>query len=288
MSDVIFSRFRSPSARDLASLTLRSLGHVRYRPPTACVRPDGWHVDVLVHTVGGCARGVIDGVRSTATAGSLWIHPRDRAYRFDIDPKVAFWEGRWIEVDGAWLRPLIARLGLAGVHHVPGCAGAAGVVDELFACFRAAGAERGEGDADDHAGALIWRILAIAGDAARRRRARVDPSGLAVERARRFALTDLGRAIRLDDLARAAGLSPFHFARVFKARTGASPIDWLRGARLARAQELLRAGEDIKRVARAVGYGSAAHFTTAFTRQVGYPPGAFRDHAVGDGRGDEA
>nr|MBA3848274.1 hypothetical protein [Planctomycetota bacterium] len=48
MSDHLFVRHRSPTARDLAALTLRSVGHVRYRPPTACVRPDGWHVDALV------------------------------------------------------------------------------------------------------------------------------------------------------------------------------------------------------------------------------------------------
>ena len=51
----------------------------------------------------------------------------------------------------------------------------------------------------------------------------------------------LGDDLTLDDLAAAAGLSRFHFARAFRRSTGTSPHRWLVARRMARARELLAA-----------------------------------------------
>jgi AraC family transcriptional regulator len=50
----------------------------------------------------------------------------------------------------------------------------------------------------------------------------------------------LAESISLEELARSAGLSPFHFARQFKAATGHPPHDYHIRMRVDRAQELLR------------------------------------------------
>jgi AraC family transcriptional regulator len=50
----------------------------------------------------------------------------------------------------------------------------------------------------------------------------------------------LAESVSLDDLARVAQLSPFHFARQFKAATGHPPHDYHIRMRVDRAQELLR------------------------------------------------
>src|SRR4051812_11606439 len=199
------------------------------------------------------------------------IHRGDRPYRFDIDPEVGFWEGRWIELDGPWLRPLLAQCGLLETTHIAGCAAVGPVIEDLYERFRA------DGTAADHEGAaLVWRVLALAERAALRDRVRADPSAQAIERVRRHIRQHLGQGLTLRDLAAVAGLSAFHFARRFKQRTGAAPMAYVRAARIARAQELLLDGVDIKRVARAVGYASAEHFSAAFSRGIGCAPGAFR------------
>ena len=83
--------------------------------------------------------------------------------------------------------------------------------------------------------------------------------------------------IGVDDLARAAGLSRFHFSREFRKAFGESPHAYLLTRRLERAAALLR-GTD-RRVAEicfAVGLRSVGSFTTSFTRTFGVSPTAYR------------
>jgi AraC-like DNA-binding protein len=70
---------------------------------------------------------------------------------------------------------------------------------------------------------------------------------------------DVGSAASLTALARDAGLSPYHLARRFRARTGRSLHQYRLALRLAGAQALLRAGAD-------------AHFGAAFRRAYGCTP----------------
>lgn len=83
--------------------------------------------------------------------------------------------------------------------------------------------------------------------------------------------------VSLKDLAEVAGLSPYHFARVFKLATGESPYHYLGSRRLARAQEMLSATElPLAELALACGFASQSHFTAAFTKSVGISPGRYR------------
>jgi AraC family transcriptional regulator len=45
--------------------------------------------------------------------------------------------------------------------------------------------------------------------------------------------------LTLDDLAEMAGLSPFHFARIFRAVSGVPPVEFQTSLRFARAKEML-------------------------------------------------
>jgi len=83
--------------------------------------------------------------------------------------------------------------------------------------------------------------------------------------------------ITLEDMAAAAGISKFHFAREFKARTGLSPVAFLRGYRVVRAMdELVSSTERISEVAAAAGYQNAAAFSRAFHKFTGSTPYLFR------------
>jgi AraC family transcriptional regulator len=87
----------------------------------------------------------------------------------------------------------------------------------------------------------------------------------------------LGEDVALADLAREASLSPFHFARCFKAATGMSPHRYLVERRVERARDLLTGTDaSLADVAAACGFCSQAHFTSAFKRESGITPGVFR------------
>ncbi|TRW17540.1 helix-turn-helix domain-containing protein [Glacieibacterium frigidum] len=91
-----------------------------------------------------------------------------------------------------------------------------------------------------------------------------------------FIEAELGRGISLDDIAGVAGLSPFHFSRVFKMATGETPYRFLGARRLARARALLAGAMPLAEIALACGFASQSHFTAAFTKAFGLSPGRYR------------
>jgi AraC family transcriptional regulator len=91
----------------------------------------------------------------------------------------------------------------------------------------------------------------------------------------------LDRELPLEELASAAYLSPFHFARLFKKVTGASPHAYHGTLRIERAQSLLaNTDASITEIATRVGYASHSHFTKAFRQSTGLTPRAFRTALV--------
>jgi AraC family transcriptional regulator len=92
-----------------------------------------------------------------------------------------------------------------------------------------------------------------------------------------FIEANLQESIGLDDLARAAGLSANHFLRVFKLATGETPYHFLRARRLERARQLLvDDAMPLAELALECGFANQAHFTAAFSREVGVSPGRYR------------
>lgn len=87
---------------------------------------------------------------------------------------------------------------------------------------------------------------------------------------------NLDRPASLEDLAAEAGLSPFHFQRMFRASHGLSPRAFLEHLRVEEAKRLMRAGVGLAEVASACGFAHQSHFTRAFRTVTGTTPGAWR------------
>jgi AraC-like DNA-binding protein len=83
--------------------------------------------------------------------------------------------------------------------------------------------------------------------------------------------------VGVKDMARAAGLSPAHFSREFRAAFGESPHAYLLTRRLERAaQLLLTTDRSVAEICFSVGLSSVGSFTTSFTRTYGMSPTAYR------------
>lgn len=83
--------------------------------------------------------------------------------------------------------------------------------------------------------------------------------------------------LSLPELATVAGLSQFHFARLFKATTGESPHQYVLSLRVARARDLLREpGRPVAEIASASGFKGPVQFNRAFARIVGMTPSEYR------------
>lgn len=98
-----------------------------------------------------------------------------------------------------------------------------------------------------------------------------------LRRAVEFMHDNCGRELSLSEIAAAAYLSEFHFARLFKKITGFTPHAYLAGLRVERARRLLAESDlSIVEIGAAVGYASQSHFTKVFREATGLTPRAFR------------
>src|SRR5215510_8158381 len=89
--------------------------------------------------------------------------------------------------------------------------------------------------------------------------------------------------IDLEAAASEAGLSPFHFLRIFASVLGVTPHQYLVRCRLRHAASLLADdGRSITDVALDVGFGDLSNFVRTFHRAAGVSPGRFRRLARGD------
>ena len=112
--------------------------------------------------------------------------------------------------------------------------------------------------------------------------AAAEEAGHSAERRARLALRYIhdnlaAHTLSVAEVAAHIHVSPRHLTRLLRAFTGVAPARYIEQARLDRAALLLRRTDDpIKHVAAQVGYADVHHFTRAFARVAGRPPGAFR------------
>ena len=110
------------------------------------------------------------------------------------------------------------------------------------------------------------------------------PHAAAVERACRAIEAAAADEVlpTLDELARVAGLSPYHFHRMFKALTGLTPRQYAAARRTARVQAGLRPGRSVTAAYHDAGFGSSGRFYEHAGDVLGMPPRRYRDGGAGE------
>lgn len=97
------------------------------------------------------------------------------------------------------------------------------------------------------------------------------------QRVRGYIESNLDQPLALSQLAAQAGLSPWHFARLFRVSFGEPPHGYVMRRRLEVAQQKLLSSDDkILAIALDSGFGDQSQFTRAFRRQFGLAPGQYR------------
>jgi AraC family transcriptional regulator of adaptative response/methylated-DNA-[protein]-cysteine methyltransferase len=86
----------------------------------------------------------------------------------------------------------------------------------------------------------------------------------------------------LETLARACGMSRFHFHRVFRAQTGITPKAWAAARRAERLQRGLAGASSVLDAAFAAGFQSGGRFYAAAADALGMPPARYRGGGAGE------
>lgn len=85
------------------------------------------------------------------------------------------------------------------------------------------------------------------------------------------------QSLRLEDLARMAGLSRYHFLRAFKSVTGVTPHQWVLRARLRdAAHRLATSRSSVTEIALDAGFTDLSNFIRGFVAEYGVSPRKYR------------
>lgn len=99
-----------------------------------------------------------------------------------------------------------------------------------------------------------------------------------IGRAQRFMRFHFTENLSLQQIAKEAGSSSYHFGRIFSAQTGESTFDYLRRLRLSMALKMLQEDPDcsVTEVALSVGYETSSAFNKVFKKTLNLSPSDFR------------
>ena len=219
---------------------------------------------------------------SLLVSGSAW----SRGMRVDAPCALIHRPGEWIalrperEIDEAYIvfngseAQVTAAAGIVGLpERATVDATIARRLFDQLRTFLPLAHSPGVADILDHL-ALGW-LSWLASDASSLRR---PAPGAAQETAEAWLLAHLHEPLDLPAAAQRAGSSPATLRRHWHQRHGLSPAAWLARERMRHAEHLL-ANTDLPLllIAHRCGYGNARHFSTAFSRTSGMPPGRWRD-----------
>jgi|SRR5688572_4077984 len=102
----------------------------------------------------------------------------------------------------------------------------------------------------------------------------------ALWRARALIDTRYTQPLDLDELARTANFSRYHFLRAFRRAFHTTPHEYLTRKRIERAKELLAQSElTVTEICFEVGFESLGSFSTLFHKLVGWSPSIYRARA---------
>jgi AraC family transcriptional regulator of adaptative response/methylated-DNA-[protein]-cysteine methyltransferase len=102
----------------------------------------------------------------------------------------------------------------------------------------------------------------------------------AVETACRL-MQDRAYTLKLEDLAEAAGMSPFHFHRIFKQQTGMTPKQYAKTLQDSRVRQSLQSENSVTAAIYEAGFESPARFYERAVKLLGMSPGDYRDGGRG-------
>jgi transcriptional regulator GlxA family with amidase domain len=115
----------------------------------------------------------------------------------------------------------------------------------------------------------------------------LEPTSERIQHALSYARAHLGEVTSVEQLARAAGLSPRQFGRLFLAETGQTPAKAVEKLRAESAKvRIEQSDEPIETIARTVGFSDPERMRRAFVRTYGHPPQALRRMARGNSTED--
>ena len=129
---------------------------------------------------------------------------------------------------------------------------------------------------------ILWRLLGGPQGTTVRQLGTADSHTFQVSSAIRWIRANYPETLRIEALARVAGMSVTSFHRHFREVTSMTPIQYQKHIRLQEARTRLMSGaDDVTAIGSSVGYDSPSQFSREYRRLFGRPPGQDRERLRG-------
>jgi AraC-like DNA-binding protein len=100
-------------------------------------------------------------------------------------------------------------------------------------------------------------------------------------KAKEFIDDSFSEPINLDEIARKANFSRFHFLRLFQKVYNTTPHRYLTDKRIEKAKQLLKSDSiNVTEICFEVGFESLGSFSTLFNKNTGFSPTAYREEIL--------
>lgn len=256
---------RSPTSR----LLVTDAGHFPHAASHGRIRTRGAPEAVVIICIAGRGACSIDGQRIDVGAGSALIIPPyvPHTYRADAADPWTIW---WLHAAGRDVPALLEPILPDRTVEIGDLYRATSTMSHLVESL-----SRDETEPNlIMAAGLAWSLLAqLAADKLAGSHGQAEPVRAAQDHLREH----FADPVRVADLARLAGLSPSHFAALFRRATGSGVIEYVKRLRMSRARELLVTGSaPIRDIAGAVGYDDPFYFSRQFRAVHGCSPTTYR------------
>ncbi len=262
----------------------------RYRTPLPLERQLGMWVDRIGHSAGHQEPGLLrilnlyavvsviegQGVFQSPSTGTIELVSGDAVLLFPMEPSMYYddgrsWSTRWIVWNGADADNLVAANCFSPA--VPFVQGGLGVIASAYRRIEELLKREDTAAIMERRNIMhellleLYRLQSASGS---------DASRAMLDQVNTFMADHLHRAFSIEEMARYCGLSESHFRRLFKAATGASPVEFITSRRITAAKELLKRDVPVKEIAEQLAFRSEFYFRRVFREKVGVTPGQYR------------
>ena len=243
---------------------------VTYPDPHYRIDRDRSPVLCLEYVISGQGSVNIGGQSFYPKAGDVYLLPMGLHHRYRSDPHNP-WQKIWMNVRGTLCADLLGAYHLGETYHIPSCP-LLGLFQEFVSVCSSPPSDPWE--LDRRCSLLFHELLS---------RIRATLSGLPktsagpAEQARDLLDRKLYVPVSVDDTAAAVGLSSFQLTRLFSARFGVTPYQYLLSRRLETACSLLRGTAlPVREIAFRLCFSDEHYFSTLFHRKTGQTPSSYR------------
>ncbi|MGH4050854.1 MAG: AraC family ligand binding domain-containing protein [Clostridium sp.] len=230
---------------------------------------------VMIYCVDGQGFLRLDGKQWIIKKGDLFVCPPNIHHSYGANNKDP-WTKYWIHFRGQSASAYIKLLGISDSSPVIQLGNNAKILSWIQDIFRILGMGYTQSNlifASAYLTNILSYIISLAMNSELNKTDNIN-----VEKVITYMLDNVANNLTLDQLSDYAKVSRFHFVRVFKEKTGYTPMDYYIRLKIQKACELLESAVDtISIISSSLGFSNPYYFSTTFKRIVGQSPKYYRE-----------